>query len=198
MEYWYNSLDKTPEEVNQILDCQLYSATDFVDVNHYTHPKIITDLHADTLFEAAEVISMFDPKKEWIINTNDNLNITFDVIKQVIKNKKDLPHIQLCPMFRSPPIREYGWADSDHASMIQEMLTTISYGVDYIYIESDEDNMPKHDNWINDIHWIREFRDKGFYKTKIMVDSVIHRQYIFSYSPIDYDGVVWSNKGIMN
>jgi len=169
MEYWLF----TENNINPLLDCQLYSATN-QDINHFTKPRIVKTLIFNTVFEAVESISMLDKEKKYILNILDNQNrIYFEVIKHIIKNKKELPHIQLFNTLNNN---------------VNDIIATISYGIDYIYII---------DVNIDYIQWIVDFRNKGLYKAKIIISDTLHDKFIKSIKSVNYDGVVFSNKGIL-
>jgi len=181
MEYWLNK-EGTIEEINQILDCQLYSAVTGKHT-HFTEPKNIVTIQADTIFEGVEALSALNDGRKYIVSFIDGEGKTFiDLIKHVIKNKELLPNIQLFSVLDTNSVSEV-IRHFQNISNMQQALTVMSYGIDYLVIKSKIG--PKTGKWIAD------FRDKGLYKTRIIVDHAIHIEAMVNHLDIFYDGIEW-------
>ena len=200
MEYWLFSSERSVEEVNSLLNCQLYSAIHGDEDNHFTKPRRIIDIQADHAFEALEALSQLDKEQRWIINPtypNDSPKkdmINFEVVKHLIKNKKDIPHIEIAPLAVVGFSGANGESPKKHFNNhIQDALTAISYGVDYILL-----HQPAFGLDLSTIKWIAQFRDKGLYKTRIAVWDYMHYEFIQSREPICYDVVAWATEDIIH
>ncbi len=176
MEYWLNK-EGTIEEINQILDCQLYSAVTGKHT-HFTEPKNIVTIQADTVFEGVEALSALNDGRKYIVSFIDGEGKTFiDLIKHVIKNRELLPNIQLFSVLQDEATL------AGNVSTAQQALIAMSYGIDYLVIKSKIG--------LKIGKWIADFRDKGLYKTRIIVDHTIHIEAMVSFSDIFYDGIEW-------
>jgi hypothetical protein len=185
MEYWLNAENLSQEKIYNLLDCQLYNAIKGDPGSHFTKPKRIITLQIDTVFEGIEIISSLSLEYNWIINPIHDIasSINYEFIKQFIKNKKELPHIQLAPVIHLKDIEA-----------VQHALNIISYGSDYIILYSEM----KGQNPLESMKWIAQFRDKGFYKTKIIVFDKIHKQCMIIKDDIFYDGIIFTENGILS
>ncbi len=176
MEYWLNK-EGTIEEINQILDCQLYSAVTGKHT-HFTEPKNIVTIQADTIFEGVEALSALNDGRKYIVSFIDGEGKTFiDLIKHVIKNRELLPNIQLFSVLRDKATL------AENVSTAQQALIAMSYGIDYLVIKSKIG--------LKIGKWIADFRDKGLYKTRIIVNHAIHFEAMVNFSDIFYDGIEW-------
>ena len=183
MEYWFMPESEDKEYINKCLDCQLYSAVhEKYNVSHFTKPRIVKDIQGDTVFEAVEALQYLNKEKNWIINPLDiNNDINYELIKHIVKNKDQLPNIELCPII------SIGYDDDGYRNikMMKKAVASISYGVDYIYIVNNCEI-----EYTKIIEWLADFRDKGKYKTKIMIPEQSHYLFMSSFVKPCYDGVV--------
>jgi len=180
MEYWLNK-EGTIEEINQILNCQLYNAVTGKHT-HFTEPKNIISILANTVLEGAEAIGALNNSKKYIISFIDKDGKVFtDLIKHVINNKEFLPNIQLFCVLQT-----------ESTSTIQQVLTAMSYGIDYLVLKS------KSISRLETGKWIAKFRDRGLYKTRIIVDHTIHFETMMNNSDIFYDGIEWQDKDMVS
>lgn len=172
MEYWLFSQGK---ERDKLLDCQLYSAA-YGD--SHTLRQVI-DIKSNHTIEIIEAIACLDIKKKWLINPiNETEEINFEVVKHILKNKQDLTHIKLSPKIKI----------SDSGAQLATVV--MSYGCDYLILDSSFSN-------IETIHWLAKFRDKGMYKTRIMVFDDIHYQIMKMCESISYDGIIFRDSHIL-
>lgn len=179
MEYWLFS-EKNKEEINKLLDCQLYN-TVLGDSDHFTKPRQFLDIKANTTFEMIEIVASLNKDKKWLINpTLSSSKINFEFIKHFTKNKKELPHIKIAPIIQ----QELGTTILDNNTFTQTILNVMAYGGDYVVINSGDLDM---------LEWVMKFRDKGMYKTRIMVYDDTHFFCMGKKESISYDGIIFRN-----